>query len=159
MAKEKYRKYKQCPVPNCKAKAQKRLANHIARYHKDVSPRKRLQYCRKALKVSKKYVPKPWDKKGYVFLKRVNEKLLISVLLLVVNHRHRNQLKKCTTRSMCSYLESHRKMNYLQTMDGGNQRVDVSLLISRDVSKYLFYADSDGVRYLTNVKSCLTLNT
>ena len=54
-----YRKYKQCPVKGCKAKPQKRLANHIMRYHKELTPRARRSLCKKAISVKRTHIEPP----------------------------------------------------------------------------------------------------
>ena len=47
--------YRSCPIPTCKSKPQKRLADHIRVCHPKISPNKRKALCRRARRVPKTF--------------------------------------------------------------------------------------------------------
>ena len=54
--KDRHKRYKQCPVPSCKAKPQKRVADHLRICHPKITPRKRKALCKTARTVPRKFL-------------------------------------------------------------------------------------------------------
>ena len=157
---EMYRKYKQCPVEGCKAKPQKRLANHIMRYHKELTPRKRRSLCKKAISVKKTHVEPPKAQRKLLFGSKVKYPTASPGPSTSGTSDPRAIFQKKrialgSTRDMKFYPLTNPKISdfrkYLESIDGGNRAQNTATLITKDISKYLYFSNDKFVDWGTFV--------
>lgn len=140
------RKYKLCPYKGCTSKPQKRLAAHIMICHKDVTPTKRRKMCAIANVVNKKFIKPAQTQRKLSFSKSSSPKPKVHSLNL-------SKLSKTAetkgTRNMEFYPLSKLSdfVQYLTTLDGGKRTQSTAELIAKDISKFLYFADSKNLNF------------
>lgn len=158
---EKYRRYKICPVKNCQAKPQLKLSYHIKLYHKNVTPRKRKQYCRCAKVVTRNQVlcqrklnfTNPSTSTTISAASTSIPTASTSPSASNTSPLPSPSSKKQSTRNMNSFpsnltLEFE---NYLQSVDGGIKSKKTASVVVKDISKYLYFADPMAINWMTLV--------
>lgn len=166
-SKEIYRKFKKCPVQGCTSRPQKRLANHMAIYHTNISPK---TMCRFATAVSRRFVLRFREQSKLCVDKKHNLSISSQSEPSTSSQEASSQPStssqsstdqdtssshkgKSTTRNMKFFPLSNPHMrefiSHLQSMDGGCKSESVSALIAKDISKFLYYSDYSRVNWMS----------
>ena len=146
---EKYRKHKICPVVGCNSKPQVRLANHIKKYHPEITTLKRKALTMKARKVSKKHVkPDKAQRKLSFSPKSATAQVEVSSKPSTsMEDPKRESLG--STRDMKFFPLSQSEMvnfhKYLTGLDGGKRSPSTAKLICKDLSKYLYFCNKSHI--------------
>ena len=144
--------YRLCPLPKCKAKPQKRLADHIRICHSKISPRKRKALCRMARGVPKTYLRPVLGQKKLTFTSKEPEEDFAPIFGDIAEGANKEARaralqpgKKGTTRFMPSFPDNHKKLidfrRYLMSVEGTGKSSKVAKETSSDISKILYHAN------------------
>lgn len=140
---EKYRKYKKCPVAGCKSKAQKKLSNHLTYSHPSLTAKERRQMLMLAEKVSPHYFPK------------VTNQSTLNFTPMKKKEKTRETVN--SSRGLSSYPLTNRSLNnfylHLKQLDGGRRNDNAAKAICKDVSKFLYFCSSKNLNmdYMVDV--------
>ena len=135
--KEKYRKYRLCPVEGCKSKPQKKLANHLTSYHPELTANERKRYLRKAKVVGWAHIrEEPSQSKLNFKTDRDQGQALIKT-------KQRLGRGRAVTRGLSRFESSHPELaafkKHLMGLAGKKRSEKSAESIVTDISKILFF--------------------
>ena len=146
---ERYRKTKICSVKGCTSKPQKKSATHMLIQHKDISPKSRKKLCLTARTAT---MPVSKAQKCLNFKEVAKSTPIIKDIEVSIEKPIVRKVMG-STREMKSYQLDHPELvqfiKYLQCIDGGARSPATSKLICKDISKYLYFANSNKLDWNT----------
>lgn len=132
-----YRKHRLCPIPGCKCKPQKRLADHFRKQHPEVTTNQRRRLLKKAKVVPRNYIP---PKIGQTKLEFKDTRLSGSQEIYK---------KSGTSRSLGRFPSSLRELQdfktHLMGIEGKRKGENSAKAIVTDVSKFLYFANPESI--------------
>ena len=134
-------------VPQCKSKPQKKISNHLSKFHPDLTPNERKRYLRKATVVEKTHIrEEPGQSKLSLAQNKVSPTPGHSLAT-----KTEDKLKKGKTRSLGKFPSSHPELaSYKQYLMGlaGKKKSDTSAeSIVTDISKMLYYHNEKELQW------------
>ncbi len=136
---ERYRKYRECPIPGCKARPQKKLSNHLTKFHSELTGKERKRLLRRARIVIKTNLKAQPGQSKLCFKGGILTKT------------KRPSKGKAVTKHLGHFPSSHPKLadfkEHLMGIAGKRRSESVAETIVRDVSKILYFYDNESLKW------------
>ncbi len=143
--KEKYRKYRLCPIPGCKSKPQKKLPNHMAKFHSRLSLNQKKRLLRKAQVV----------KQDHIKVEPSQTKLTLepadTVKIKKTGDRLGGRKGKAVTRTLGRFKASHPELQifkqHLMGLAGKKKSEKSATSVVTDISKMLYFHNDEELQW------------
>ena len=141
---QKYRKYRQCPVQGCTVKPQKKLSQHLLKYHANLTGKERRRMHKIARIVSRNYLKTDSGQTKLPFKP--------SHLASTSRGKDRRAPKgRALTKGLPYFPSTHPKLapfkDYLMGPAGRKRKEKIADSIVRDISKMLYFYDSQSIKW------------